>query len=77
MASEPSGTNNQSDRCSSIYSSSAGGFAHSAQINGLIDSSWFFLGLCIQLYVQNWPLRALLWHLWSTGTYFFIKYTYC
>ncbi|TMS12509.1 Platelet-activating factor acetylhydrolase [Larimichthys crocea] len=25
-------------------------------------------GLCIQLYVQNWPLRALLWHLWSTGT---------
>lgn len=46
-------------------------------VNGLIDSSWCFLGLCIQLYVQNWPLRALLWHLWSTGTYFFIKYTYC
>lgn len=42
--------------------------------------SWCFLGLCIQLYVQNWPLGDSLWRLWNTGMcarfYLFTKYTY-
>lgn len=54
---------------------------YSIHLSWNLSSNWHdlgvFLGLCIQLYVQNWPLRASLWRPWNTGTCtkYFIKYT--
>lgn len=38
---------------------------HTVNVN--TDVQCVLSGLCIQLYVQNWPLKVSSWHLWNTG----------